>query len=76
MEQAGDIIVTFVPFESGMTMRAAYISTVPDSEETTVIESVETVGGRDAWYDLQGQRIKQPVRKGLYIQDGKKVIVR
>lgn len=76
VEQAGDIIVTFVPFESGMTMLAAYISTVPDSEETTGIESVETVGGRDAWYDLQGLRIKQPVRKGLYIQDGKKVIVR
>ena len=31
--------------------------------------------GRDEWYDLQGRRIEQPTKAGLYIKNGKKVIV-
>ena len=30
---------------------------------------------RDEWYDLQGRRIEQPTKAGLYIKNGKKVIV-
>ena len=30
---------------------------------------------RDNWYDLQGRRIQQPTKTGLYIKNGKKVIV-
>ena len=30
----------------------------------------------ERWYDLQGNRINRPVRKGIYILRGKKVIVR
>ena len=30
----------------------------------------------DKWYDLQGNRINRPVKKGIYILRGKKVIVR
>jgi hypothetical protein len=29
-----------------------------------------------AWYDLQGRRIDKPVRKGLYIHDGKRVVIK
>lgn len=28
------------------------------------------------WYDLQGRRIEKPQKKGLYIRDGKKVVVK
>lgn len=31
--------------------------------------------GREEWYDLQGRRIQQPTKAGLYIKNGKKVIV-
>ena len=31
--------------------------------------------GRDAWYDLQGRRVAQPT-KGLYIVNGKKVVIK
>lgn len=30
----------------------------------------------DAWYDLNGRRIAQPVQKGIYIHGGKKIVVR
>jgi hypothetical protein len=28
------------------------------------------------WYDLQGRRIEQPMKKGLYIRNGRKVVVK
>jgi hypothetical protein len=30
----------------------------------------------DGWYDLRGNRIPQPQKKGLYINNGRKVVVR
>ena len=29
-----------------------------------------------AWFDMQGRRIEQPVRKGLYIRNGAKVVIK
>jgi hypothetical protein len=51
-------------------------STGGNGEGTTNIrESVNTVGEPDVYYNLNGQRVDNPT-KGLYIQNGKKVIVR
>jgi len=48
-------------------------------DETTGIESVQgegvKVNGSENYYNLNGQRVAQPT-KGLYIQNGKKVIVK
>ena len=41
----------------------------------TGINSVFADNGTNIWYDLYGQRIKQPVRKGIYILNGKKVVI-
>ncbi|WP_231477578.1 M6 family metalloprotease domain-containing protein [Prevotella sp. HUN102] len=43
----------------------------------TAIQNVvtEDVKGNDLYYDLQGRRIKNPIR-GIYIKNGKKVIVK
>ena len=44
----------------------------------TAIESLTPVLSEEddgAWYDLQGRRIEQPTKPGLYIKNGKKVIV-
>ncbi len=47
-----------------------------DTEETTGIEKVERGETRDGiFYDLQGRRMTQPT-KGLYIKDGKKIMVK
>ena len=32
--------------------------------------------GLDRWFDLQGNRIDQPVKKGVYILNGKKVVIK
>lgn len=44
---------------------------------TTAIDKI-AVGkaGDDAWYNLNGQRINTPTKKGLYIKNGVKVIVK
>jgi hypothetical protein len=37
-----------------------------------VVEEIDT----GEWYDLQGRRIEKPQKKGLYIRDGKKIVVK
>ncbi|MBP3227711.1 MAG: glycoside hydrolase family 16 protein [Bacteroidaceae bacterium] len=32
--------------------------------------------GADGWYDLQGRRVASPVKGGVYIKDGRKVLVK
>ncbi|MBQ8064155.1 MAG: hypothetical protein IJ200_00680 [Prevotella sp.] len=46
------------------------------AEDATAVESVKTINKQDnAFYNLAGQRIAQPT-KGLYIVNGKKVIIK
>ena len=49
-----------------------------DDDDTTAIyrvpETVE-VPGQDLWYNLNGQRISKPTKKGLYIHNGRKVVI-
>lgn len=40
--------------------------------EQKVIDIIET----GEWYDMQGRRIEKPHKKGLYIRDGKKVVIK
>lgn len=44
-------------------------------DETTSIESLKETKTVDAYYNLNGQRINQPT-KGLYIVNGKKVVIK
>lgn len=44
--------------------------------EVTGINKVAGVMENDRWYNLNGQRMDTPVKKGLYIKNGKKVIVK
>lgn len=32
-------------------------------------------GGDGSWYDLQGRRVRKPVAKGVYIYNGKKIVI-
>ena len=47
-------------------------------EEATGIDSIRTVDldGTERWYDLSGRRLDRPTREGIYIQNGKKVVIR
>lgn len=49
-----------------------------DGEGTTGISTSKTDDGQwtnDNWYDLQGRRIKKPTKAGLYLVNGKKIVV-
>ena len=58
---------------SGST-RAAGFSIDGDATEITDIESSDE--GQDVYYDIHGRRIATPTRSGLYIKNGKKVIIK
>ena len=62
--------------EFGSTSAQARSFSITVGDKTTAIESVgiTTQGGEDLWYDLQGRRVMQP-QKGIYIRNGKKVVV-
>ena len=51
-------------------------SIIGDGDEATGISRVAAEDGNDTWYNLSGQRISAPTKKGLYIKNGKKVIVK
>ena len=67
----------------GGSSSAAYAPTIRffdgDENGATGIGSVNgsgvTVNGSSAYYDLQGRKVEQP-KKGLYIRNGRKVIVK
>lgn len=52
------------------------ISSFDDDDETTSIRSIDSQLTNDIWYNLSGQRIDTPTKKGLYIKNGKKVVVK
>lgn len=43
-------------------------------DETTGISRVASEVVNDVWYNLKGQRIDAPTKKGLYIKNGQKVV--
>ena len=47
-----------------------------ESGETTAIETVETENANAPIYDLSGRRVLSTVKGGIYIQNGKKFIVK
>ena len=40
----------------------------------TSIKTLPVEGGKDALYDLNGRKMDKPVSKGVYIENGKKVV--
>ena len=51
-----------------------------DDDDATGIDSIRTIDsdGTERWYDLNGRRIDKPTstQKGVYIQSGRKVVVK
>ncbi len=63
--------------EFGSTSAQARSFSINVGDNTTAIETVGITPLKDEgqWYDLQGRRVMQP-QKGIYIRNGKKVVVR
>ena len=56
-----------------------YITTTMKVGDTTGINSLtngELQNGEENWFNMNGQRIAKPTQKGLYIHNGKKVIIK
>ena len=47
-----------------------------EEDDTTGISGVSMEDGKSEWFNLNGQRIERPTTKGLYINNGKKVIIK
>ena len=46
------------------------------AEGTTAISDAVVDSDHSEWFDLQGRKIEKPSKKGLYIRDGKKIVVK
>ena len=68
-----DIAKFYVTEEVETTMTV--LSDPPVDDPPTDVFEIDMISGNGVYYDLQGRRIKTP-SKGLYIVNGKKVIVR
>ena len=55
---------------------AMAVNIVDEDSEITGIRTITDISSGDTWYDLRGNRISTPTKKGLYIRNGKKVMVR
>ena len=54
----------------------ARILTIGNNNGTTSISNFNADTETDRWFDLNGQRISKPQKKGLYIKNGKKIVVK
>lgn len=59
---------------TNITPAGARVALIFSDDETTGINNVN-VNHNDNWYDLQGRRVAQP-QKGLYIVNGRKVVIK
>ena len=70
----------FLLINSSNDALARGISVVFDDDSTTGIKAVNRgeriVNSDDAWFDLQGRKIQEPTQRGLYIHNGKKIVVK
>ena len=56
---------------------APYFSMTVDDDATTSIQSLETaVMDNGEWFTISGIRMAQPTQRGIYIHNGKKVVIK
>ena len=52
------------------------LSIIGGDDDTTGIYNRPIIEEESKWFDLQGRRIERPVKAGLYIKNGKKVVIK
>ena len=66
----------WLQFPKQQTPGARQISLVFDNEATGIQTSKFTKETNSEWYTIDGRKVTAPTKKGVYIQNGKKVVVR
>jgi hypothetical protein len=68
------------PFRAFVEGPAAGARTLDSTfgDNATGIQNIRTVDsdGTERWFDLNGRRIEKPTTKGVYIQNGKKIMIK
>lgn len=68
---------TVITFEGATsTTPVDYFLITGDGSATSAVAGVEAANADGKWYNLQGVQIAAPTQPGLYIKNGKKVIVK
>ena len=72
--EAGDIVLTVAAKESPVTLKSIGVN----ASGATGIEAIDKEQqAADSWYDLNGHRLQsRPTKKGLYIHNGQKVVIK
>ena len=60
----------------GLVSNARTLTIVRDDDATTIDALFSEEDGEDQWFDLQGRKINKPTKAGLYIRNGKKVVIK
>ena len=61
----------------GSLAKSRTLDITEGDDDTTVISAILAEGDGEArWYNLSGQRIEKPTKKGLYILNGHKVVIK
>ena len=67
----------YVPANGGGTLARAFVMDFGDGETTEIIGATADQSSASATYTLDGRRINDlPTQKGMYIQNGRKVIIK
>lgn len=67
---------TTLTFEGATSSRPVDYFLITGTGKTSAVAAVEAVNADNNWYNLQGVKIAQPTQAGLYIHNGKKIIVK
>lgn len=78
--EAGEIISTKLAFdvakEDDKVLRYSFLVIFTDPETATGINAVQTAKSANVVYNLAGQRVSGKLQRGVYVKDGKKVILK
>ena len=69
----------FLPLPQNSKSRSATRSIVIDGDDTTGMSEALSVESEESgdWYDLQGRRLEgRPLKRGLYIHNGQKMVIK
>ena len=67
----------YLSVTTGGTLHAPALSIVSGGDTTSIANTNLTNLTNDAWYDLNGRKLNaKPTTKGVYIQNGKKVVIK
>lgn len=72
----GDDATIISTQDDGVVASITFTDGIKDDDTTGISHVAAEAAGNDVWHNLNGQRISAPTKKGLYIRNGKKAIVK